>query len=90
MLYFNRLIILADKSTATVPNLNSTGSNVLKLKGLPNRTPSHPDCEGYSALGERKKKVCLKLKDDLQYLFTLHAVHLCICNIFFLVENNLS
>lgn len=57
MLYFNRLIILADKSTATVPKLNSTGSDVLKLKGLPNRTPSHPDCESYSALGERKKSM---------------------------------
>lgn len=92
MLCFNRFIILADKSTTTVPNVNSTGSNILKRKGLPNRTPSHLDCdESYSVWGESKKKVGLNLKDDLQYLFILHTVHLCICNIFFcLVENNLS
>lgn len=77
MLCFNRCIILADKSTTTVPNLNSTGSDILKRKGSPNRTPSYPDCdESYSALGESKKKVGLNLKDDLQYLFILHAAHL--------------
>lgn len=77
MLCFNRFIILADKSTTTVPNLNSTGSDILKRKGSPNRTPSYSDCdESYSALRETKKRVGLNLKDDLQYLFIPHAAHL--------------